>query len=147
MNSFRKFGQNAKSWPFEEARKVLKRSNNSTTGKDYVLFETGYGPSGLPHIGTFGEVVRTTMVRQAFQLLSDTPTRLFAISDDIVKELNFFNFPIGGICSIKNCTYKKFERRLMNIHTMSDKKNAKDEYLTFLVLEERKIIFFVLSFV
>jgi len=48
-----------------------------------VLFETGYGPSGLPHIGTFGEVVRTTIVRQAFQRLSDIPTRLFAFSDDM----------------------------------------------------------------
>ena len=68
MNSPRKFGQHAKTWPFEEARKVLNRANKSTTGKGYVLFETGYGPSGLPHIGTFGEVVRTTMVRQAFQV-------------------------------------------------------------------------------
>ncbi|MEE2956677.1 MAG: lysine--tRNA ligase [Pseudomonadota bacterium] len=83
MNSLRKFGQHAKTWPFEEARKVLNRANNSTKGKGYVLFETGYGPSGLPHIGTFGEVVRTTMVRQAFQVLSDTPTRLFAFSDDM----------------------------------------------------------------
>src|SRR5690606_142375 len=49
----------------------------------YALFETGYGPSGLPHIGTFGEVVRTTMVRRAFALLSDLPTRLFAFSDDL----------------------------------------------------------------
>jgi lysyl-tRNA synthetase class 1 len=48
-----------------------------------VLLETGYGPSGLPHIGTFGEVVRTTMVRQAFQRMSDIPTRLFAFSDDM----------------------------------------------------------------
>ncbi len=48
-----------------------------------MLFETGYGPSGLPHIGTFGEVVRTTMVRQAFQRLSDIPTKLFAFSDDM----------------------------------------------------------------
>ena len=48
-----------------------------------MLFETGYGPSGLPHIGTFGEVVRTTMVRRAFALLSDIPTRLFAFSDDM----------------------------------------------------------------
>ena len=48
-----------------------------------MLFETGYGPSGLPHIGTFGEVVRTTMVRRAFGLLSDIPTRLFAFSDDM----------------------------------------------------------------
>ena len=51
--------------------------------KGYVLFETGYGPSGLPHIGTFGEVVRTTMVRQAFTALSDIPSRLFAFSDDM----------------------------------------------------------------
>jgi lysyl-tRNA synthetase class 1 len=48
-----------------------------------VLFETGYGPSGLPHIGTFGEVARTTMVRRAFEELSDIPTRLVCFSDDM----------------------------------------------------------------
>ena len=73
----------AKAWPFEEARKLLKRFGDSVPEKGYVLFETGYGPSGLPHIGTFGEVVRTTMVRQAFQRLSDLPTRLFCFSDDM----------------------------------------------------------------
>jgi lysyl-tRNA synthetase class 1 len=73
--------QTAKAWPFEEARKLVARLQK--TGKTEALFETGYGPSGLPHIGTFGEVVRTTMVRQAFQRLSDIPTRLFAFSDDM----------------------------------------------------------------
>ncbi len=74
---------NARAWPFEEARKVLKRVGNKTPDKGYVLFETGYGPSGLPHIGTFGEVVRTSMVRHAFECLSDIPTRLFCFSDDM----------------------------------------------------------------
>ena len=73
----------AKAWPFEEARKVLKRIGGKTPEKGYVLFETGYGPSGLPHIGTFGEVLRTSMVRRAFQEISDVPTRLFAFSDDM----------------------------------------------------------------
>ncbi|MBL8686326.1 MAG: lysine--tRNA ligase [Alphaproteobacteria bacterium] len=73
----------AKAWPFEEARRIIERLGNKKPAKGYVLFETGYGPSGLPHIGTFGEVVRTTMVRQAFQCLSDIPTRLFAFSDDM----------------------------------------------------------------
>jgi lysyl-tRNA synthetase class 1 len=73
----------AKSWPFEEARKLLARLNDRPPAKGYVLFETGYGPSGLPHIGTFGEVVRTIMVRRAFGLLSDAPTRLIAFSDDM----------------------------------------------------------------
>ena len=75
--------QNAKSWPFEEARRILHRIQNKRPPKGYVLLETGYGPSGLPHIGTFGEVVRTTMVRHAFQQLSDIPTRLFTFSDDM----------------------------------------------------------------
>jgi lysyl-tRNA synthetase class 1 len=70
-------------WPFEEARKVLARLGGKTPAKGYVLFETGYGPSGLPHIGTFGEVARTTMVRNAFRLLSDIPTKLVAFSDDM----------------------------------------------------------------
>ena len=73
----------AKAWPFEEAAKIIARLQRAPNPKNYVLFETGYGPSGLPHIGTFGEVVRTTMVRQAFQRLSDLPTRLFAFSDDM----------------------------------------------------------------
>jgi lysyl-tRNA synthetase class 1 len=73
----------AKAWPFEEARRLLGRFKERPPAKGFVLFETGYGPSGLPHIGTFGEVVRTTMVRQAFQRLSDIPTRLFAFSDDM----------------------------------------------------------------
>lgn len=70
-------------WPFEEARKLVSRIQAS--GKQEVLFETGYGPSGLPHIGTFGEVARTSMVRKAFEVLSEgtIPTRLIAFSDDM----------------------------------------------------------------
>ena len=83
MTSERELALKAKAWPFEEARKLLARYSAKPPAKGYVLFETGYGPSGLPHIGTFGEVVRTTMVRQAFQRLSDMPTRLFAFSDDM----------------------------------------------------------------
>ena len=72
-----------KAWPFQEGRSLLKRVNNKTPDKGHVLFETGYGPSGLPHIGTFGEVARTTMVRRAFEELCDIPTRLVAFSDDM----------------------------------------------------------------
>ncbi len=71
----------SRAWPFEEARKILKRVEKS--GQKQVLFETGYGPSGLPHIGTFGEVARTTMVRKAFSMMSDLPTRLLCFSDDM----------------------------------------------------------------
>ena len=75
--------QTAKAWPFEEARKLVARLKK--TGKTEALFETGYGPSGLPHIGTFGEVARTTMVRTAFRLLTrdEIPTRLLCFSDDM----------------------------------------------------------------
>ncbi|MFC3703990.1 lysine--tRNA ligase [Devosia honganensis] len=75
--------QTARAWPFEEARKIVKRLEKS--GKGEALFETGYGPSGLPHIGTFGEVARTTMVRTAFRLLTrdEIPTRLICFSDDM----------------------------------------------------------------
>ena len=73
----------SKAWPFEEARKLLTRIEKGDPAKKEVLFETGYGPSGLPHIGTFGEVARTTMVRNAFKLISDVPTRLIAFSDDM----------------------------------------------------------------
>jgi lysyl-tRNA synthetase class 1 len=70
-----------KAWPFEEAKKVAQRLEAS--GKDHALFETGYGPSGLPHIGTFGEVARTSWVRKAFAELTGTPSRLIAFSDDM----------------------------------------------------------------
>ncbi|MFS0737809.1 lysine--tRNA ligase [Sphingomonas sp. 1P06PA] len=73
----------AKAWPYEEARKLLKRYPDGAPAKGHILFETGYGPSGLPHIGTFNEVLRTTMVRNAFHALSDVPTRLIAFSDDM----------------------------------------------------------------
>ena len=83
MTDLKDHAQNAKTWPFAEARSLLKRVGDKTPEKGYVLFETGYGPSGLPHIGTFGEVARTSMVRYAFQQLSDVPTKLFAFSDDL----------------------------------------------------------------
>ncbi|MBT3360623.1 MAG: lysine--tRNA ligase [Rhodospirillales bacterium] len=83
MSDVRAFAEKSNAWPFAEARSVLKRLNGKTPDKGYVLFETGYGPSGLPHIGTFGEVARTSMVRHAFAQLSDIPTRLFAFSDDM----------------------------------------------------------------
>ena len=83
MSAFRDAAMKSKAWPFEEARRVLKRVESSKTPKDHVLFETGYGPSGLPHIGTFGEVARTTMIRRAFEVISDIPTRLICFSDDM----------------------------------------------------------------
>ena len=83
MASERELALHARAWPFEEARKLLVRIEGAASAKGHALFETGYGPSGLPHIGTFGEVVRTTMVRQAFRRLSDVPTRLIAFSDDM----------------------------------------------------------------
>jgi lysyl-tRNA synthetase, class I len=73
----------SKAWPYEEARKLLKRYPEGKPGGASVIFECGYGPSGLPHIGTFNEVLRTTMVRHAFQTLSDAPTRLIEFSDDM----------------------------------------------------------------
>jgi lysyl-tRNA synthetase class 1 len=70
-----------KSWPFEEAQKVAARLTSA--GRGEALFETGYGPSGLPHIGTFGEVARTSWVRRAFTELTGLPSRLLAFSDDM----------------------------------------------------------------
>ncbi|MEM8596883.1 MAG: lysine--tRNA ligase [Pseudomonadota bacterium] len=83
MNDLSDAALSAKAWPFEEARKLAKRFEKKPPEKGYVLFETGYGPSGLPHIGTFGEVARTTMVRRAFEAISDIPTRLICFSDDL----------------------------------------------------------------
>ena len=83
MSDLRAFAEKSNAWPFAEARDLLKRLGGKTPDKGYALFETGYGPSGLPHIGTFGEVARTSMVRHAFAALSDMPTKLFAFSDDM----------------------------------------------------------------
>jgi len=85
MSDLRDLARSAAAWPFQEARTLLDtRLGGKKPEKGYVLFETGYGPSGLPHIGTFGEVVRTSMVRRAFSLLApEIPTRLFAFSDDM----------------------------------------------------------------
>lgn len=77
-------GGEVRAWPFEEARKVVNRIAGRASDRP-VLFETGYGPSGLPHIGTFGEVARTSMVRHAFKILTENkiPTRLICFSDDM----------------------------------------------------------------
>ena len=83
MTNVRDAAMISKAWPYEEARKVLKRYPDGKPNGSPVIFETGYGPSGLPHIGTFNEVLRTTMVRRAFATLSDTPTKLIAFSDDM----------------------------------------------------------------
>jgi len=83
MSDLRDAALVSKAWPFEEARKLVKRYEKAPPEKGHVLFETGYGPSGLPHIGTFGEVARTTMIRRAFELISDIPTRLVCFSDDL----------------------------------------------------------------
>src|SRR5436853_6430889 len=81
--SQRELAEQSNAWPFEEARKIVARLKKAP--KDEMIFETGYGPSGLPHIGTFGEVARTTMVRHAFRVLTDdkVKTRLIAFSDDM----------------------------------------------------------------
>src|SRR5215470_13208222 len=81
--SLRELAEQSNAWPFEEARKIVARLKK--TPKDVMIFETGYGPSGLPHIGTFGEVARTTMVRHAFRVLTEDTvrTRLLCFSDDM----------------------------------------------------------------
>ncbi len=81
--NLRALAEQSGAWPFEEARKIVARLKKKP--KDEVIFSTGYGPSGLPHIGTFGEVARTTMVRHAFRVLTDDKirTRLIAFSDDM----------------------------------------------------------------
>ncbi|UTD30327.1 lysine--tRNA ligase [Bradyrhizobium sp. WD16] len=79
----RALAEQSNAWPFEQAKQIVARLKKNP--KDEVLFETGYGPSGLPHIGTFGEVARTTMVRHAFRVLTEDKikTRLLAFSDDM----------------------------------------------------------------
>jgi len=81
--ALRTLAEQSSAWPFAEAKKIVARLQKAP--KEEVLFETGYGPSGLPHIGTFGEVARTTMVRHAFRVLTEDriKTRLIAFSDDM----------------------------------------------------------------
>jgi lysyl-tRNA synthetase, class I len=82
-SDLRTLAEQSNAWPFEQAKAIVARLKKKP--KDEVLFETGYGPSGLPHIGTFGEVARTTMVRHAFRVLTEDriKTRLIAFSDDM----------------------------------------------------------------
>src|SRR5580698_275230 len=82
-SDLRALAEQSNAWPFEQAKAIVARLKKKP--KDEVLFETGYGPSGLPHIGTFGEVARTTMVRHAFRVLTEDKikTRLLAFSDDM----------------------------------------------------------------
>lgn len=81
---FKKLFANARSWPFEEAKKLLNRVESCDNNvKKEIILETGYGPSGLPHIGTFGEILRTTFVMNAFKKLSSMPVKLVAFSDDM----------------------------------------------------------------
>ena len=85
-SAFVDLANHAKAWPFAEAKLLIERLEKmgGKTGQNpEVIFETGYGPSGLPHIGTFGEVVRTSMVRHAYQILTGKPTRLICFSDDM----------------------------------------------------------------
>ena len=84
-STFIETARNSKAWPFQEAQRLLKRYPQGTKPDGSpVLFETGYGPSGLPHIGTFQEVLRTTFVRRAFEAMTGgAPTRLVAFSDDM----------------------------------------------------------------
>jgi lysyl-tRNA synthetase class 1 len=85
MSSLAPHAHHSNAWPFQEARFLWQdRLKAQVPAKGHVLFQTGYGPSGLPHIGTFGEVVRTTMIRRAFELLAPgVKTRLVAFSDDM----------------------------------------------------------------
>src|SRR6187401_3011325 len=80
-SDLRALAEQSNAWPFEQAKAIVARLKKSP--KDEVLFETGYGPSGLPHIGTFGEVARTSMVRHAFETLTGRKTRLVCFSDDM----------------------------------------------------------------
>src|SRR5215212_2306633 len=88
LETLRAAALQSKAWPYEEARKLLKRWPDGKAAGQPMIFETGYGPSGLPHIGTFNEVLRTTFVRHAYEELTgarpgDNATRLIAFSDDM----------------------------------------------------------------
>ena len=81
MPSIPEISKDAKAWPFVEAKKIIKKAQ--INNKQKIRLQTGYGPSGLPHIGTFGEVARTTMILNAIKSLSDIEVELIAFSDDM----------------------------------------------------------------
>lgn len=83
MASINETALNSKAWPFQEAGQLLKRMKKHRSKKEKAVFQTGFGPSGLPHIGTFGEVARTSMIRHAFETISGQPTQLICFSDDL----------------------------------------------------------------
>ena len=75
--------EKSNSWPFVEAKKILKERKKFIDKKGKIILQTGYGPSGLPHIGTFGEVARTSMVVNALNYLTDLPKEIITFSDDL----------------------------------------------------------------
>lgn len=83
MQDIKNLAADSNAWPFREALKLVKRLEKYPPAKGFALFETGYGASGLPHIGTFGEMARTTMVRRAFSQISDIPAKIICFSDDM----------------------------------------------------------------
>lgn len=83
MSDFKDSALNSNAWPFVEAKRILDKIGSKAPKKGFVLFETGYGPSGLPHIGTFAEVGRTSMIIEAFRKISDIPAKLYVFSDDM----------------------------------------------------------------
>src|ERR1700743_2005130 len=84
-SDLRALAEQSNAWPFEQAKQIVARLKKQKLPKDEVLFETGYGPSGLPRLGTSAEVARTTMVLHAFRVLTEDKikTRLLAFSDDM----------------------------------------------------------------
>ena len=98
--------QSLKAWPFKEALQIIKKNggllNFKIPSKGYVLLETGYGPSGLPHIGTFGEVVRTSMVNNAFSSIIDCTIKLITFSLLMIFELGFLLLLIQSFLSCFN---------------------------------------------
>ena len=109
-SEIKKFAEKSNAWPFVEARNLRDRLDKieCSAPKDNntpVMFETGYGPSGLPHIGTFGEVARTNIVRNAFEVLTDRNTKLICFSDDMD---GFLKIP-------ENVPTKIYLRNLLNI--------------------------------
>ena len=108
-NDLRSLAEQSNAWPFEQAKAIVARLKKSP--KDEVLFETGYGPSGLPHIGTFGEVARTTMVRHAFRVLTEDKikTRLLASAAGSMRVIGPRNSAPGSASklSVKGCPTRK----------------------------------------
>ena len=121
----------SKAWPFIEAKKILRERKKNIENKGKIILQTGYGPSGLPHIGTFGEVARTSMVVNALNQLTDFPKEIITFSDWIYK----YNWDRNNISEITNLTIQELDQSAEKIKVYF---KDNEEYLNVSILRDNQ---------